>query len=426
MSVAMLSCPVTTKPRGAPPVGWSWVKLRSVARLESGHTPSRRVPAYWQNGDVAWLSLKDIRNLSGKYVTETADRTTSLGIENSSARLLPRGTVALCRTASVGEVAILGKEMATSQDFVNWVCGPEIVPEYLYWAFRSSEPTFALEKQGSTHQTIYMPVVERFHVLLPPPSEQELIAEVLDRAESLRGKRRAAIEQLDMLTQAVFHEMFGDPVTNSKGWPDAARLGDVAEIVSGVTKGRKVNGQGTRPVPYLAVVNVQDRALDLSVVKTIEATEAEIGRYRLQRGDLLLTEGGDADKLGRGTIWASELPECIHQNHIFRVRLLSDALHPVFLNWLLASQRGKAYFLKSAKQTTGIASINMTQLRGFPLLQPPIDLQAEFMARAAQIQRVKKAQTASLGELDALFASLQHRAFRGELSSEARRFGSPA
>ena len=192
-------------------------------------------------------------------------------------------------------------------------------------------------------------------------------------------------------------------------------MGDVADIVSGITKGRTVNGQRVRSVPYLAVANVQDKTLDLSVIKTIEATEDEIQRYRLRANDLLLTEGGDPDKLGRGTLWKGEVLECIHQNHIFRVRLTSDKLDPLFLNWLVGSERGKRYFLKSAKQTTGIASINMTQLRSFPLLVPPLAVQREFWRQIAAVDKLKSAHRASLAKLDALFASLQHRAFRGEL-----------
>jgi type I restriction enzyme S subunit len=209
--------------------------------------------------------------------------------------------------------------------------------------------------------------------------------------------------------------MFGDPATNPKGWCEDTRLGDVAEIVSGVTKGRRLNGEKAREVPYLAVVNVQDRALNLSTLKSIEATEAEIDRYRLMRGDLLLTEGGDPDKLGRGTLWNDELPECIHQNHIFRVRLTTNRLHPLFLNWLVSSQRGKNCFLRSAKQTTGIASINMTQLRGFPLLIPPTEIQQAFAARATDVSRLRASAAESGASMDDLFVTLQHRAFRGEL-----------
>ena len=257
--------------------------------------------------------------------------------------------------------------------------------------------------------------IGNLQVPLPPLEEQRRIAEILDRAQSLISKRREAIGQLDTLTQAIFLEMFGDPVSNPKGWDMGKTLGDVAELVSGITKGRKLNGKAVREIPYLAVVNVQDRRLDLTIIKTIEATEDEISRYKLQVNDLLLTEGGDPDKLGRGTLWNGELPECIHQNHIYRVRITSNQIHPLFLNWLIGSQRGKKYFLKQAKQTTGIATINMTQLRGFSLLIPPLDLQQEFACRVEAIEKLKAAHRASLSELDILFASLQHRAFRGGL-----------
>lgn len=257
--------------------------------------------------------------------------------------------------------------------------------------------------------------LETLPIPVPSLAEQRRIAAILDQADALRAKRREALAQLDRLTQAIFIDMFGDPVGNPRQWPNAAVLGDVADIVSGVTKGRRLNGADVRSVPYLAVANVQDKSLNLSIVKEIEATEDEITRYRLQKNDLLLTEGGDPDKLGRGTLWQNELPECIHQNHIFRVRLKSDEIHPVFLNWLVGSERGKKYFLRSAKQTTGIASINMTQLRGFPLLVPPMPLQLEFASRLEDLASIRSRQTNALEEMDCLFASLQHRAFRGEL-----------
>lgn len=257
--------------------------------------------------------------------------------------------------------------------------------------------------------------LESLSIPLPALSEQHRIAAILDQADALRAKRREALAQLDSLTQSIFIEMFGDPVTNPMAWPESTSLGEIADIVSGVTKGRNLEGKATRTIPYLAVANVQDKSLNLTQVKTIEATEDEIRRYELKPNDLLLTEGGDPDKLGRGTLWRNELPECIHQNHIFRVRVVGASVSPLFLNWLVGSQCGKKYFLKSAKQTTGIASINMGQLRKFPLLVPPLSLQQSFGARIQSVEALKAKHRAALHELDRLFASLQHRAFAGEL-----------
>lgn len=252
-------------------------------------------------------------------------------------------------------------------------------------------------------------------IRFPSSEEQRRIAAILDQADVLRVKRRQALALLESLTNSIFIEMFGDPVANPKGWPETMSLGEVANIASGITKGRKLVDKKARAVPYLAVANVQDKSLNLSDVKEIEATEAEIERYQLKWNDLLLTEGGDPDKLGRGTLWKNELPECIHQNHIFRVRVTSKEVTPLFLNWLVGSQRGKKFFLRSAKQTTGIASINMTQLRSFPLLLPPVELQRDFEKIVTTIEKQCAIHITSLAEIEALFASLQHRAFRGQL-----------
>ena len=256
-----------------------------------------------------------------------------------------------------------------------------------------------------------------FEIPLPSLEDQKRIAAILDQADKLRRLRQTAITKLNTLGQSIFYEMFGDPVNNSMGWPDDIRLGDegVSEIVSGITKGRKLNSSPTREVPYLAVVNVQDRHLKLDPLKRIDATDQEIKKYLLKKNDLLLTEGGDPDKLGRGTLWNNELPECIHQNHVFRVRLLGDSIRPVFLNWIIGSNRGKAYFLRSAKQTTGIASVNKTQIKGFPLLVPPVELQRAFEDRIQQFQRKVSLLEKSLFDFNRLIDSLQHRAFRGEL-----------
>jgi type I restriction enzyme, S subunit len=268
---------------------------------------------------------------------------------------------------------------------------------------------------GASYPAVSDRIIFESPIPLPPLPEQRRIATILDQAATLRTQRRAALAHLDRLTQSLFLDMFGDPVTNPKGWPDMLKLGEVAALVSGVTKGRNLEGKTTRELPYLAVANVQDKFLKLDAVKSTEATEEEISKYRIKRNDLLLTEGGDHDKLGRGTLWNDELPECIHQNHVFRVRLTSAQLTPLFLNWLVGSQRGKDYFLRSAKQTTGIASINMTQLRNFPLLVPPLPLQQTFATRVQAIEALKTQHRAALAAQDALFASLQQRAFAGTL-----------
>ena len=255
--------------------------------------------------------------------------------------------------------------------------------------------------------------VADIEIPLPPIEEQRRIAAVLDAADALRAKRRLAIAKLDTLTQAIFIGMFGDPVSNPLGWRDDRVLADVAEVRSGITKGRRTGGAPLITVPYLAVVNVQDGFIELDPLKSIDATATEIERYALRQGDILLTEGGDADKLGRGAVWHGQVEPCIHQNHVFRVRLVNGGLKPEYLSCLLASQRGKRYFLRMAKQTTGIASINMTQLRAFPLLEPPRAAQQEFLSRLRRVKEIVAILRRAKEQCDELYVSLQQRGVSG-------------
>lgn len=193
------------------------------------------------------------------------------------------------------------------------------------------------------------------------------------------------------------------------------RLADVADIAAGITLGRKTKDAELVEVPYLRVANVQDGRLDLRDLKRIPASRREIEKLALKDGDLLLTEGGDLDKLGRGACWREQLPLCLHQNHIFRVRFPHDRYDSDFVSFQIGSPYGKAYFLAHAKKTTGIASINQRVLGAFPLISPSLEEQRRVAARLkAELTEVECARQAALGQLrdlDALPAKLLARAF---------------
>jgi type I restriction enzyme S subunit len=220
--------------------------------------------------------------------------------------------------------------------------------------------------------------LRKLKFIVPTLSEQCRIANILDKADAIRRKRRQAIKLINDFLRSVFLEMFGDPVTNPKGWKSFP-LEELAEVVSGVTKGRKLDPSGLISVPYMRVANVQDGFIDLSEVKEIDVLPCDVAKYALKSGDVLLTEGGDPDKLGRGAVWYNQVEKCIHQNHIFRVRVKKTSeTDPEFLSALIGSEYGKRFFLRAAKQTTGIATINSRQLKSFPVLCPPYQLQKKF------------------------------------------------
>lgn len=180
----------------AVPAGWHWEKLSAIARLESGHTPSRSRPDWW-GGDVSWLSLTEIRALDGQWVEGTKIRTNPEGIAHSAARILPCGTVCYSRTASVGFVAIMATPMATSQDFANWVCGDALEPEFLMHALIRSRDELRSLASGATHKTIYMPTLQSFHLCLPDRAEQQrIVAGLKQRLMAVEGMRAALQGQL--------------------------------------------------------------------------------------------------------------------------------------------------------------------------------------------------------------------------------------
>jgi len=189
------------------PKGWGWSRLTNVARLATGHTPNRQTPEYW-NGNISWISLTDIRALDGTVAQKTRQAVTDLGIENSSSVKLPGGTVCFSRTASVGFVTVMGREMCTSQDFVNWVCGERLDPVYLMGALIQARKHLRLLASGSTHRTIYFPTVEQFIVLVPPLSLQKEFANRIAEVRAMEAQQAASRQRLDDLFQSMLHRAF--------------------------------------------------------------------------------------------------------------------------------------------------------------------------------------------------------------------------
>lgn len=193
-------------------------------------------------------------------------------------------------------------------------------------------------------------------------------------------------------------------------------LDECATVQTGVAKGRKFVDAEMVDVPYLRVANVQDGHLDLSEMKLIHIRRSEVERYRLQTGDVVLTEGGDFNKLGRGFIWRGELDLCVHQNHVFAVRPDRKRLLPEFFAYLAQSAYGKAYFLKVAHKTTNLACINSTKLKAFPVLIPPtLDEQREIVEILDAIDRKISLHQRKRAVLEDLFKALLDKLMTGKI-----------
>jgi len=207
----------------------------------------------------------------------------------------------------------------------------------------------------------------------------------------------------------------------SEGW-EWASLGSIAELKGGLTKGQKRKPTDkVREVPYLRVANVQRGYLDLNEIKTIDATPGEIDELRLVDGDVLFNEGGDRDKLGRGWVWEGKIHECVHQNHVFRARLAPDTIQPKFLSWY-GNSMGRRYLEDEGKQTTNLASLNMTKLSMLPVPIPPVAEQkrivSELERRLSVIDEMEAEVNADMRRSERLRQGILKHAFEGKLAPQ--------
>ncbi len=297
-----------------------------------------------------------------------------------------------------------------------------VVPQWLLYVFRTSWGRAEIERLATGNQesmrNIGQDRIRAIRIPVPPLNEQRrIVAEIekqytrLDSAVAVLQRAKANLKRCRAsMTEASFASYSAAPIRH---------LGDLGEIVGGLTKGqkRKTKTQ-TRPVPYLRVANVQRGRLDLDNIKLIEATEEEIRSLQLIPGDVLLNEGGDRDKLGRGWIWEGQIAQCIHQNHVFRVRLNPLFAVPKFVSHY-ANHFGQKYFFKEGKQTTNLASINMTRLRGLPIPSPLVGEQEKLIAdledQLSMIDNLDHSVDANLRRAARLRQSILKRAFEGKL-----------
>ena len=249
---------------------------------------------------------------------------------------------------------------------------------------------------------LYSDDLGRIEAILPPCEEQDAIVRFLDHADR-RIRRYISIKQkliklLEEQKQAIINRAVTRGLNpNVRFMPSGiewlgdvpehwtlARLKDAAVVQTGLTLGKNYKGVKTESRPYLRVANVQVGRVDLKHVKHLDVPSNEANGATLRAGDVLMTEGGDIDKLGRGCVWRDEIPGCLHQNHIFAVRCQKDVLSPEFLAGLMASRHGRAYFQLTAKQTTNLASTNSTTLRAFPVFLPPLPEQQTILDEIAR------------------------------------------
>lgn len=386
---------------------WPKVRLDECAEIVAGATPSTSVDAYW-GGEVCWATPKDMSNLEGAYIADTPRKLTRAGLENCAATILPAGSVLFSSRAPIGHVAVNTVPMATNQGFKSFVPKSDcVVAKFLYWWLRTNRAYLESLGNGATFKEVSKTIVSRIEISLPPLAEQRRIAEVLDRVEALRAKRLATLAQLDSLTQSLFLDLFGDPATNPKGWP-RKRIGEIGNVITGNTPPRANPDYYGTHIEWIKSDNINTPYYYLTKATEGLSESGKAVARTVPAGSILVTcIAGSPACIGNAAMTDREV--AFNQQINAFVPVNGEA-HFIYSQMLVGKR------LIQEASTAGMKGmVSKGRFEQIMLILPPIKLQREFTRRVTAVETLKTAQRASLAELDTLFATLQHRAFRGEL-----------
>lgn len=389
-------------------------KLGDFCRTGSGGTPSRsQMDRYYEDGDIPWVKSGELRE---GLITSTEEHVTEAALKETSIKLVPAGAILLAMYgATVGRLAILGVEATTNQAVCHIVPNPdEADTRYLYHAISAQVPAIIAMGVGGAQPNISQGLIKDLKVWLPPLPEQRRIADILDRAEALRAKRREALAQLDGLAQSIFLEMFGDQVTNPKHWPDC-ELGSLIldGPQNGLYKPSSDYGDGTRILRIDAFYD--GKVKDIQILKKVNVTDEEVDKYSLNENDIVINRVNSLKYLGKSAIIPKLDEPVVFESNMMRFSVNCNLINPVFLIYNLQSNSIKMQIDKSAKKAVNQASINQKDVCDFKIYLPNIELQDIFAKRIHALDGLRRVNKNNLFELNKLAFSIQHRAFRGEL-----------
>lgn len=400
------------------PAGWRWVKLTDVARLESGHTPSRSHSEYW-DGDIPWIGLRDAKVHHGATIDLTAQTVTELGIRNSSARTLPKGTVCLSRTASVGYVVTMGRPMATSQDFVNWICSDLLDRRYLVYLLLAEHDTLLEFASGATHQTIYYPEVKAFHILLPPLPEQRRIVAILDEAFAGIATAVANAEKNRANARELF-ESHLDAVFKQEG--NRGDFVELSELATDITDGDHMPPpKSASGIPFVTISNIDKKSRQVDFSSAFRVPRSYFDNLKPnrkpRRGDVLYTVTGS---FGIPVLVRNDEEFCF-QRHIGLIRPKSS----IYSKWLYYLMMSPLVLRQAVERATGTAqkTVSLAVLRSMrvPLVSESKqhEVADKLEAIEAEAERLAALYERKLAALVELKQSFLRKAFAGELTDKA-------
>lgn len=391
-------------------MSWASVALADVCEINIGRTPARAKKSYWAGGTHPWVSIADMSRT--EQIHDTKERITDIGVVESGIRTVDPETVLMSFKLSIGKVAIAKVPLFTNEAIAALPIRDRSIldPSYLFRALQN------LDFQDSGNRavmgrTLNKQSVSKLEIPLPPLDEQRRIAAILDKADELRRKRKRAIELLDGLTQSIFLDMFGDPIENPRKLP-TRRLIDLVDAARGISYGIVQRGDDQNVgVKVLRILDFQSGEVDGSDLKM---TTPEIaGKYRRT-----ILEGGELVISIRGTVGrCAEIPCELRGANVSREVAVMPTVNKALNDFYLALLRTDSAQRRLRQDVKGVAQsgINLEDLRELHIVQPSNEDIASFQRSQSRIADLKRSARLCLLQSEAVFSSLQHRAFSGQL-----------
>lgn len=389
-------------------MSWPMVKLKDCCEVVGGATPKRNVASYW-DGDIPWITPKDVSNLSEPYIYEAPEYISKAGYKAAATYMLPVGTVLLTSRAPIGNVAIAGIELCTNQGFKSLIPGENIYNKYLYHCIKKFVPQLELLGNGATFKEVSKKVVENFEIPLPPFEVQKRIADILDKADGIRQKREKAIKLTDNFLRATFLAIFGDPVENPKRW-DVASLLEYGSFKNGMNFSKGESGSALK---CLGVGDFKSLATITCIenIGEIELNTPPSDDYLLKDGDIVFVRSnGNKALVGRCLTIYPGNEKVTFSGFCIRYRIENTAITPEYLNFLLRTPSMKQQML-SGGQGANIQNISQGTLSALKIPVPPLEIQQAFCKVVSFHSVLKEKLDINIVEAEDMFDSISQQYF---------------
>ncbi|NDJ24440.1 hypothetical protein GS682_22910 [Nostoc sp. B(2019)] len=396
------------------PSTWIWIEIDKISEIVGGGTPSRNNSDYF-DGDILWATPTDVTALDNLWIEKTKEKITQTGLKNSSAKLLPCGTVLMTSRATIGATAIAHYPMATNQGFANFICNENLLyNEYLAYWLPSIKPYLLNLAGGTTFKEIAKSALKKIKIPLPPLLEQRRIVSILREADEIRCLRKQANEKRKKFLQSVFFELFGnpDPKRNNRGW-EIVKLEDFLEVGTGGTPSRSNPSYYGGSYAWVKTTELRDNIIN-STEETITDTGLKFSNAKIYpENTILLAMYGQGQTRGR----TAKLGIPAATNQACAAFLPSNELLPNYLwYWFQNSYKNIRDLARGGPQV----NLNLSILKNLKIPKPDLNLQQRFESLVDEYLQLEALSTTSLDKTDSLFKSLLSNAFTGELTAAWR------